>query len=112
MGIAAGIGVGLIAGVVLKYIYDSYIQERPLRKELKYIVRKAFKRNKKCLIMWTKVEFERKILVPRKFSYWSQKDSLTSMKHLSLYSLKQRNLIPFKLENTKEIISKFIVQLP
>ena len=51
MGIAAGISLGLIAGVALKYIYDSYIQERPLRKELKYIVRKAFKGNKKCLIM-------------------------------------------------------------
>jgi hypothetical protein len=51
MGIVAGIGVGLIAGVVLKYIYDSYLQERPMRKELKYIIRKAFKRGNKCLIM-------------------------------------------------------------
>jgi NhaP-type Na+/H+ or K+/H+ antiporter len=51
MGIVAGIGVGLIAGVVLKYIYDSYLQERPMRKELKYIIRKAFKRSNKCLIM-------------------------------------------------------------
>jgi uncharacterized membrane protein len=51
MGIVAGIGVGLIAGVVLKYIYDSYLQERPMRKELKYIMRKAFKRSNKCLIM-------------------------------------------------------------
>jgi hypothetical protein len=51
MGIVAGIGVGLIAGVMLKYIYDSYLQERPMRKELKYIMRKAFKRSNKCLIM-------------------------------------------------------------
>lgn len=51
MGIVAGIVLGLIAGVVLKYIYDSYLQERPIRKELKYIIRKAFKRDNKCLIM-------------------------------------------------------------
>lgn len=51
MGIVAGIGVGLIAGVVLKYIYDSYLKERPMRKELKYILRKAFKRSNKCIIM-------------------------------------------------------------
>jgi len=50
-GIVAGICVGLIAGVALKYIYDSYLQERPVRKELKYIIRKAFKRSNKCLIM-------------------------------------------------------------
>lgn len=51
MGIVAGIVLGLFAGVVLKYIYNSYLQERPVRKELKYIIRKAFKRGNKCLIM-------------------------------------------------------------
>ena len=51
MGIVAGMVLGLIAGVVLKYIYDSYLQERPMRKELKYIIRKTFKIGNKCLIM-------------------------------------------------------------
>jgi hypothetical protein len=47
MGIFAGIAAGLVAGVILKYNYDSYLQERPKRRKLKSIYRKAFKKSDK-----------------------------------------------------------------
>jgi len=51
MGVAAGVAAGLIAGVTMRYTYDAYIQERPMRRKLKSVYRKTLNRNKKCLII-------------------------------------------------------------
>jgi hypothetical protein len=51
IGIVAGIAGGLLAGVTMKHAYDSYLQYRPMRRKLKSIYKKAFKKSHKCLIM-------------------------------------------------------------
>lgn len=44
MGTAAGISMGPVAGVTMKYAYDKLIHEQQMHKKLKSIPRRMFKR--------------------------------------------------------------------
>ncbi|WP_048140006.1 hypothetical protein [Methanosarcina horonobensis] len=51
MGSASGVIAGLIAGIMLKYLYDKYVHEEQIHKKLKSISMKGLKKHEKCLII-------------------------------------------------------------